>query len=392
MKRRKFLGLVATTPLMFSPLARAAWAAARWDRTLVLVELNGGNDGLNTVVPYADPIYFDLRPKIAIPRDKILQLDEKLGLHPSFEPLMPLWRNREVAIVQGLGYPNPNLSHFRGIDIWNTASDSKEYLRDGWVSRLFARYPPPANFTANGVILGRNEMGPLQGSKGRTISLLKNLEKTLKKASRIRRGPVREGDNALAHVLRKRTHLRDAADDILARRVDSIELGNSFSTEVNAPPGPSLGEQFEITARLLAAGVKTPFIKLFRKKFDTHADPPELHAELLAELAGGVSAFAKVMKAKGLWDKVLVMTYSEFGRRPKENYSMGTDHGTAAPHFLFGGQVKGGLYGAQPPLDDLDNGNLKYRLHFRSLYATVVSEWWGLDPSFFKEKPLGLIA
>ena len=392
MKRRKFLGLVATTPLLLSPLARAARAAARWDRTLVLVELNGGNDGLNTVVPYADPIYYDLRPKIAISRDRILQLDEKLGLHPSFEPLMPLWRNREVAIIQGLGYPNPNLSHFRSIEIWNTASESKEYLQDGWVSRLFARYPLPADFTASGVILGRNVMGPLLGSKGRTINLLKNPEKMLKQASRIRRGPVREDDNALAHVLRTRAHLRDAADDILARRVDSVDLGVSFSTDVNNPPRPSLGEQFEIAARLLVAGVKTPFIKLYRNKFDTHADPPELHAELLAELAGGVSAFAKVMKAKGLWNKVLVMTYSEFGRRPKENYSMGTDHGTAAPHFLFGGQVKGGLYGAQPPLDDLDNGNLKYRLHFRSLYATVVSEWWGLAPSFFKERPLGVIA
>jgi len=392
MKRREFLGLAAASPLLLSPFTLVAQAAAHWDRTLVLVELNGGNDGLNTVVPYADPIYYDLRPKIAIPRDKVLQLDEKLGLHPSFEPLMPLWRDRDMAIVQGLGYPNPNLSHFRGIDIWNTASDSKEFIKDGWLSRLFDRYPPPADFTANGVILGRNVMGPLQGSKGPTVSLLRNPERMLKQASRIRRGPVREGDDALSHVLRKRAHLRDAAGDILAKRADSVELGVSFSTDGITLPGPSLGEQFEISARLLVAGVKTPLIKLYRIKFDTHADPPELHAELLAELASGVAAFAKVMRAKGLWDKVLVMTYSEFGRRPKENYSLGTDHGTAAPHFLFGGRVKGGLYGAQPPLDDLDNGNLKHRLHFRSLLATVVSEWWGFDGAFFKERPLGAIA
>ncbi|MBT3358461.1 MAG: DUF1501 domain-containing protein [Rhodospirillales bacterium] len=391
MKRRKFLGLTATTPLLLSPFARAAWAAARWDRTLVLVELNGGNDGLNTVVPYTDPNYYDLRPNIAIPRDQVLQLDEKRGLHPGFEPLMPLWKNREMAIIEGLGYPEPNLSHFRGIDIWNTASDSKETLVDGWVSRLFKRYPPPSDFTADGIILGRNAMGPLQGSKGRTVSLLKNVEKTLKQSSRVRRGPVRDGDDALAHILRKRAHLRDATDDIISRHIGDIDLGASFSTEVITPPGPSLGEQFEIAARLLASGVKTPLIKLFRIKFDTHADPPELHAELLSELAGAVSTFAEVMKAKGLWDKVLVMTYSEFGRRPKENFSLGTDHGTAAPHFLFGGRVKGGLYGEQPPLDDLDNGNLKHRLHFRSLYSSVVEEWWNLAPSFFEEKPLGVV-
>ena len=174
------------------------------------------------------------------------------------------------------------------------------------------------------------------------------------------------------------------AEKIIAKRIEAVQVKGQF-------PHTPLGDQFRIAARLLIAGVKVPVLKLSISKFDTHATQEPLHSELLADMARSVAAFAKEMERQGLWNDVLVMTFSEFGRRVAENSSGGTDHGTAAPQFLFGGLVKGGFYGAHPPLDDLEGGNLKHRLHFRSFYATVAEEWWGLRPDFILEKPLSII-
>lgn len=180
MNRRGFLalaGMAATAGVpLWQPDARAAALAAAqsgagYGNVLILVELKGGNDGLNTVVPYADPLYYTLRRNIGIRRDRVLQLDERAGLHPALAPLLPLWRDRQLAIVQGIGYPQPNLSHFRSIEIWDTASRSDQYLRDGWLTRTFAQTPVPANFAAAGVVLGSAEMGPLSNG-ARAIALV----------------------------------------------------------------------------------------------------------------------------------------------------------------------------------------------------------------------------
>ena len=188
----------------------------------------------------------------------------------------------------------------------------------------------------------------------------------------------------MTHILKQRRDLRSAAEKIIARRMEAVRVKGGF-------PATPLGNQFRIAARMLIAGVKVPALKLSISKFDTHASQEPLHSELLANVASCVAAFAKEMERQGLWNDVLVMTFSEFGRRVAENSSSGTDHGTAAPQFLFGGRVMGGFHGNQPPLYDLEGGNLKHRLHFRSLYATVSEEWWGLRPDLIMEKPLGLI-
>ena len=172
MDRREFMTTTGAAALSaWVPGAVLAAGAARYDNLLVLVELKGGNDGLNTVVPYADAEYYSLRPRIAVARDQVLQLDASSGLHPSLQPLMALWQNRELAVVQSVGYPSANLSHFRSIEIWDTASKSDQYLSDGWLTRAFAETPVPRSFAADGVVVGSNEMGPLAGAGTRALAL-----------------------------------------------------------------------------------------------------------------------------------------------------------------------------------------------------------------------------
>ncbi|MBT5939382.1 MAG: DUF1501 domain-containing protein [Rhodospirillaceae bacterium] len=394
MKRRDFLKYSLLLPslagsgielLTYPSFAATGNWAGNWDRTLVLLEFKGGNDGLNTVVPFTDKKYYEIRPNLAIPPDKVLKISDKLGFNQAFEPLMPLWDSKEMAVVLGVGYPQPNQSHFRGINIWNSASDAKTVIEQGWISRLFEEQDPGQEFAADGINLGRNSMGVLGGNKNKVVTLARKPDKILRQAGRIQLSDAEMNEGALGHILKQRRDLRSAADTIIAQQIGQVELTGFFS-------GSRLGGQFETAARLLIAGVKVPVLKLMITKFDTHAGQEPLHAELLVDVATNVAAFAKIMKSKNLWDKVAVMSYSEFGRRPFENNSSGTDHGTAAPHFLFGGKVKGGFYGEQSPLDDLENENLKYRVHFREMYASVTREWWGLKAGFIKEKQLGLFA
>ncbi|MDP7425047.1 MAG: DUF1501 domain-containing protein, partial [Rhodospirillales bacterium] len=360
-------------------------ATGNWDRTVVLVELKGGNDGLNTVVPFTDQKYYDIRPTLAIPRDKVLKKTDKLGFNPAFAPLMPLWESKQMAVVLGVGYPHPNLSHFRGINIWNSASDAETFLENGWIARLFEESMPGSSFAAEGINLAHNPAGAVEGGKFRVITLEKRLDKLLRQAGRIQPGDAPMASSAMTHILKQRRDLRGAADNIIAKQIEKVDFSADFSSS-------KLGTQFATAARLLVSGVKVPVIKLTIGKFDTHAGQEPLHAGLLSDIATNVAAFAKLMKAKSLWGKVTVMSYSEFGRRPYENNSKGTDHGTVAPHFLFGGKVNGGFYGEQSPLNDLDNQNLKYRVHFREIYASVAREWWGLNAGFIKDKPLGLFS
>lgn len=365
MNRREFLNAVgAAAVTAFVPCP--AFAQARYDRLLVLVELKGGNDGLNTVVPYADPAYAGLRPRLAVPRDQVLQLDPQTGFHPALEPLMAPWKNRELAVVQGVGYPDPNLSHFRSIDIWDTASGSNEYLTEGWLARAFAAAPAPAAFAADAVVVGGAEMGPLRGGV-RAIALA-NPEQFLRQARYA--APAGQARNAaLQHILRVEENIAQAAARLSGNR--------AFATPFPAHP---FGNAVRTAAQLVAGEAGVAAIKIALGGFDTHSGQPARHAQLLKALAEGLDALKQALVELGRWDSALVMTYSEFGRRPRENLSNGTDHGTASVHLLLGGRVKGGLYGLPPALSRLDgNGNLPYAVDFRDVYATVLERWWGTD-------------
>ncbi len=348
---------------------------------LILIELKGGNDGLNTVIPYADPLYATLRPSIGIARDQVVQLDERSGLHPAMGALLPMWQANELAIVQGVGYPQPNLSHFRSIEIWNTASRSDEYLRDGWLSRAFSQRAVPPGFDADGVIVGSAELGPLGG--GARAVTLTNPAQFLREANLVSANAARVSNPALAHVLRVENDIVRAADGLRPRQGQYV---------LRAPmPAGAFGNGVKTALQVVAAadspaGVPQPgrgvaVLRLTLNGFDTHQNQPGQQANLLRQLAQGVMALRAGLIELNRWQSTMIVTYAEFGRRARQNQSQGTDHGTVAPHFIAGGRVRGGLYGDVPRLDRLDgNGNLPFAVDFREVYATVLQRWWGLDP------------
>jgi uncharacterized protein (DUF1501 family) len=387
MRRRDFLRLTGLASwALLAPAAiaavRAKPAAENFDRTLVLLELHGGNDGLNTVMPYASDDYYRLRPRLALARDSVLALDERLGVHPALEPLLPAWREKELAVVLGTGYPNPNRSHFRSIEIWETASRSEQTLAEGWLARLFAAHPPPGDFAAHGIVLGRGE-GPLAGPRAHNV-VVREMRSFLKQAGRLEAHPAHTGNAALAHLLAVSDETRRAAQRLQQNLTPLAETGADF-------PSSRLGRQLQTAVQILAGGARTAVIKVAHGGFDTHANQRATHERLLRELAEALAAFRAALKHRGLWDKVLVMTYSEFGRRVAENGSQGTDHGTAAPQFLLGGKVKGGFYGEQPSLARLQDGDLMHTVDFRSLYLTVARRFWQLPGNFLSSRDFPLL-
>jgi uncharacterized protein (DUF1501 family) len=392
MKRRDFLSMTAAAsavlclPRAFGaqtpgqPNGAALARGGGYGNLLILVELKGGNDGLNTVIPYADPAYYPLRKNIGIKREQVIQLDERTALHPALQPLMPLWQSQQLAIVQGVSYAQPNLSHFRSIEIWDTASRSDQYLREGWLTRAFAQHAVPPDFVADGVVIGSAEMGPLANG-ARAIALVNPAQ--FVKASRLAT-PVslHERNPELAHILDVENDIVKAADRLRPRE-------GQFPLKTNFPAG-AFGTSIKTAMQVLAAG-DTPqgrplngqgvaVIRLTLNGFDTHQNQPGQQAALLKQLAEGFASMKSALVELGRWDNTLVMTYAEFGRRPRENQSNGTDHGTVAPHFVMGGRVRGGLYGVPPVLTQLDgSGNLPVGVDFRQLYATILGPWWGLD-------------
>ena len=366
MPRRQFLSFgAAGLASLWLPQTSLAQATPGYRRLLVLIELKGGNDALNTVVPYADAAYYALRPRLAVRRDDVLQLDERTGLHPALKPLQALWHAGDLAIVQGVGYPKPNLSHFRSIEIWDTASRSDETLTDGWLARAFVAQPVPAGFAADGVVVGSNDLGPLNGTGTRTIAL-NETEQFLRQA-KLAGGPSRAGNAALKHILKVQGDIVQAAS----------HLNPNVALQTEFPKNP-FGNAVRTAAQLAANQAGVGAIRLTLNGFDTHQNQPAVHARLLGELAEGIAALKSALVEIDRWNSTLVMTYAEFGRRPQENNSNGTDHGTAAAHFVAGGLVRGGLYGQAPQLDRLESGNLAYAVDFRSLYATALERWWGV--------------
>jgi len=376
MRRRDFFKVSAALGVVIAEPS-FAWAGERpgYQNLLILVELKGGNDGLNTVVPFADPGYAALRPRIAIARDSVLQLDAHTGLHPALLPLMPIWEKQELAIVQGVGYPQPNLSHFRSIEIWDTASKSEQYLNKGWLTRAFASHPPPAAFSADAVIIGSQELGPLAGG-ARAIALA-NTEQFLNSA-RLATAAETRVNPVLAHALKVEADIIKAANGLKPQ-------GGRTEFKTEFPTG-AFGNAVKAAAQVIANGELTgkpvAMLRLTLGSFDTHQNQTNMHAALLKQLAEGLTALKSAMLELNRWDRTVVMTYSEFGRRPKENLSGGTDHGTVAPHFVLGGRVKGGLSGATPTLARLDgSGNLPHAVDFRSMYASVLDDVWGINPA-----------
>lgn len=334
-------------------------------RYVVLIELAGGNDGLNTVVPFRDPAYRQLRPGLALPEETLQPLGERAGelaFHPALAPLLPSWRAGDMAVVCGVGYAGQNRSHFRSIDIWETASDAKQVLRAGWLARVLAEPLPgcaePRNpFLADGVVLGETRSGPLRGS-ARVLAMRDTAAFLSQSAGAEANGGAPSGADGEAWLE--------------ARRV--VGAAAAFLRDHPVPPpsgypDTAIGRQLAAAAELMRRGLPVPFIKTTHRGFDTHVRQAAEHGRLLAELAEAVAAFRRELRDAGLWDRTLALTYSEFGRRAAENGSEGTDHGAASVLMAWGGRVRGGVHGSYPSLTALDNGDLVFAVDYREVWA-----------------------
>jgi uncharacterized protein (DUF1501 family) len=342
---------------------------------LVLVTLYGGNDGLNTVIPYADSAYLAARPTLGYQPHEVLPLADGLGLHPNMKGLKGLWDAGQLAVVRGVGYPNAVLSHFRSMAIWQTASPDTPVV-SGWLGRwLDATGSDPMRAISVGTTLP-----PVLAGEKRAGTAIAGSTVTL------------PGGPALAPVLtaldgpgpdRAGLGARVAASgaDLLAVQHALADLLKGSATPGPAAPATSLAAQLDLVAQLIKAGSPTKVYQVSLGGFDNHAAEKDTHARLMGELDGAISGFMTSLKGSTTGDGVVLMTYSEFGRRVAQNASGGTDHGTAAPLFVVGRPVKGGrFYGDEPSLAALADGNLKFSTDFRSVYATVLGRVVGVDP------------
>ncbi len=390
-------GLAAPAFLAKTGLATPLPGAARTRASrsiLVVVQLSGGNDGLNTVVPYADPLYTQLRPQLAVSPAEVLPLDAALGLHPALAPLKARYDAGQLAIVTGVGYPNPDRSHFRAMDIWQTAEPAA-YARSGWLGRYLASCACEGQAIAPAVSVTQ-ALPRAFWTESLFVPALTDLG-----AYRVQTDPRWPADRpaklqALRELEARHEALRPYAEFLGQQALNALasaealqRVEGGWATPVEYPATP-FARSLRLVGQLIAGdlGARLYYVQL--GGFDTHANQKNTHARLLETLAGGLEAFQQDLEAMGRADEVLVMTFSEFGRRVRENGSQGTDHGTAEPMFLLSAALRGGIYGQQPPLDDLDNGDLRYQVDFRTVYATLLERWLGaaVEPVLGASYPL----
>lgn len=389
--RRKFLQTTLGSSTMLSMglsvpdfLARAARAAEsrppRGENVLVVVQLTGGNDGLNTLVPFADDGYGRNRIVLRIPTEQVLKLDDHLGLHPQMPGFRKLVEAGRLAILPGVGYPNPDRSHFRSMDIWHTARPEVEDKRDGWLGRCL---DGSARVTGGDVPALHLGAGPLPLALASQRSPVPSIESLEGFRLRAEGGALPlESLGKLAEAARPDApplveFLRQNAVHAYASSRQVQEVLKSDRGTANYPE-TALARKLKQIAQLIDAGLNTRIYYVALDGFDTHSNQLGGHAALLGELSGAVAAFVEDLAARGQLGRAAVFCFSEFGRRVRENASQGTDHGTAAPVFLAGGRVRPGVLGAQPSLSDLDGeGDLKFHTDFRRVYATLLDGWLG---------------
>jgi uncharacterized protein (DUF1501 family) len=355
--------------------APAADQAGAADTILVVIEMAGGNDGLNTVVPFKDPAYEKARPKLRQTADKVLKINDDLALHPAMTGFSRLLERSQLGIIQGVGYPNPNRSHFVSMDIWQTASFNPDEPY-GWLGQGTERL----GAAVNGLFVGATDSPrALKGPSGRAVSLRSLADYELKVAggpdNTARRRVVENfaagNENAAGDLS---DLVKQAARETYRSAARLREIAANYNTPVNYPAS-GLAGRLKVIAQLIAAGVPERIYYTSLGGFDTHSDQARQHNDLLGELSGAVAAFHEDMTHHGQQKRVLTVTFSEFGRRVKENASLGTDHGAASQMFVVGDSVRTGPIGAHPTLTDLDDGDLKFHTDFRSVYATLLDQW-----------------
>ena len=394
--RREFLK-VSLGALSFgvgvpSFLRRATLAAssrAGTDNTLVVVQLTGGNDGLNTVVPFEDDAYARSRPTLRLPKDRLHRIDPLLGLHPQMEAFVRLYEQGHLSIVHGVGYPNSNRNHDEALRDWETARPGETGAQTGWLGRVADGAANPGA-GAPAVFLGQIERPFGLNAEKTVVSSIRSVDDC-----RVHDPPGPEGGDLHRRLLARaaespRPGTENPLLDFLRREAIEAQAGSdrigalAEATASGGYPDFQLARTLASCARLIRAdlGIRVYFVELGGGGiggFDTHANQGANHGALLEQLSRSVAAFVEDLRKDGLLERVLLMTFSEFGRTLAENGRRGTDHGAGAPVFLAGGKLKGGLLGAHPRLDDLDGGAPKFHTDFRRLYATVLDRWIGID-------------
>jgi uncharacterized protein (DUF1501 family) len=342
------------------------------------VNLQGGNDGLNCIVPHGDDRYYQVRPSLAVPRSEVLAIDGRIGFNPQMRSLKTLYDNRMVAIVQSVGYPNPDHSHFRSTEIWQTAVPER-YEHTGWLGRYLDDANLPAGNLFNGVALAqvlpevlvanRVDVPAIAQIRGYGLLGDRNTDERSAYGRVVNDTRLPFSSPYLSHVMEIEDHAQKGSEE-LPKLLAGYKPAGSY-------PATPIGRSLSLAAQIIGSRTGTRVIYVQHGSFDTHVSQKATQDRLLAEFSDAVKAFYDDLAAHGNDKRVLTMTFSEFGRRIEENGSRGTDHGEASPLFLIGGGVRGGVYGAYPDLSNTSMGNVAFQTDFRSVYATVLERWLG---------------
>ena len=386
------LSMGATAPTFLTKTASvlaetqdATMTGPNMRRILVVVQLGGGNDGLNSVVPYGDEIYYQARPTLAIAKSAVLPLSEKIGLNPNLTPFRGMYDEGHLAIVQGVGYPNPDRSHFRSTDIW-TSGRPDIHERTGWLGRFLDAQCSGTDRPLDAIDIGDTVSRLFWTGQG-IVPALTSLD-SFRFDTDSKYGADSGNQVATMRALNGGARAGARYDDFIRRAaIEALDTSATLKTvaasytSTATYPVTGFAGGLQTIAKLIAADLGTRIFHITLGGFDTHAGQAGVHNTLLKTVSEGIQAFMRDLEGLGRSDDVAIMTFSEFGRRVAENASAGTDHGAAASLYLIGGGVKAGIYGDHPSLTDLDNGDLRYGIDFRSVYGTLIRDWLGVDPA-----------
>jgi len=416
LKGVSLLAAAGYAPAFLTRTAEAVGAAAD-SRILLVLQLSGGNDGLNTVVPFTDDLYYKARPTIGVASSDVFRVSDRLGLHPALKRLKAEFDEGRMAVIQNVGYPNPDRSHFRSMEIWHTGSDNTQRREvTGWIGRYFDAQcggidprrradlgtiglnlgkvmPQSYRNTSNVGLSLDNPETFLWNPSGETLGLAKAQEAIFARLNKpqesamsgVRRNPSLEqlgGISAdetgaidfLKHTAMNAVVAGDRIREILAKSKDAASY-----------PRSGLAQQLKMISKLVAGNFPTRVYYVSQGGFDTHQQQAATQERLLADVADSLHAFYEDLRQQKNADKVLTVAFSEFGRRVAENGSAGTDHGAAGPMFVFGEKIKGGVHGAPPDLQNLTDGDIRHQIDFRQVYSSVLEDWLGTPA----EKVLG---
>jgi uncharacterized protein (DUF1501 family) len=385
MRRRDFLKNTALAsgafliPAFLKPLEALAKSDVTGYKNLVIIQLSGGNDGLNTIIPYGNDIYYQKRSTIAINQADIIKLNDMQGLNPSLSALKEIYDQGWMSIINSVGYPNPDRSHFRSMDIWQTASDSNQFLTTGWIGRYLDSNCQTCKNPYTAIEVDDTLSLAMKGATKKGIAVQDPNKLYQETREPFFKGLVHDNsehlnEDNLGYLYKTMIETYSSADYIQ-------QTSKTYNVTAQYP-ATQLGNQLKTVSKFINSGLNTRVYYVSLSGFDTHVGQQNQQNRQLQVYGDAVAAFIKDLKQSAKLDDTLVMTFSEFGRRVEQNASNGTDHGTANNIMLFGGKLKkAGIFNDAPNLTDLDNGDLKYKIDFRDVYATLLDKWLDINNS-----------